>query len=155
MLLAVMMIACCGSAMAQQKGPDGRQRMNREQFAEKQAQHIAQTLAFSDDVTKKFVATYCECQKEIWALGPRGKRNKADATDEEVGQNIKNRFAMSEKLLKIRQKYYEEYSKFLTQKQIEQVYAQERKMMSRFSKRGKGGGKDAPNRKRPDSSAEK
>lgn len=43
---------------------------------------------------------------------------------------------MSEKILNIRQKYYKEYSKFLTQTQIERVYEQERKIMKRYAKRG-------------------
>ena len=39
----------------------------------------------------------------------------------------------SEKLLQIRQKYYAEYSKFLTQNQIKRVYVLERQMMKRLA----------------------
>ena len=47
---------------------------------------------------------------------------------------------MSEKILNIRQKYYKEYSKFMTQKQIQRVYEIEKNMMKRFSQhRGKKG----------------
>lgn len=47
---------------------------------------------------------------------------------------------MSEKILDIRQKYYKEYSKFMTQKQIQRVYEIEKNMMKRFAKRkGKNG----------------
>lgn len=137
MLLAIIMIASCGTAMAQPDGQGRKQRMNREQFAEKQARHIAQTLAFNDEITKKFVETYCDYQKELWALGTCPKHVQGNSPEKEAEKNLKERFAMSEKLLKIRQKYYEKYSKFLTQKQIERVYEMERQMMSRFAKRGK------------------
>ena len=47
---------------------------------------------------------------------------------------------MSEKILDIRQKYYKEYSKFMTQKQIQRVYEIEKNMMKRFAQRkGKNG----------------
>lgn len=150
MLLAIMLVAGCGAAMAQPDAQKKGQRMNREQFAEKQARHIAQTLAFSDEVTKKFVETYCDYQKELWALGTCPKRVPEDASEKEVEKNLKERFAMSEKLLKVRQKYYEKYSKFLTQKQIERVYEMERQMMSRFAKhRKQAGGKNFRGNRKP------
>mgnify|MGYP004525248931 CR=1 FL=1 len=140
-VIAVMMIASCATVFAQQntpQRPNQKQRISREQLAEVQAKHIANELAFSDAVTEKFVKTYCNYQKEIWALGPRQRPNKQGASEQENEERIKQRFAMSEKILNIRQKYYKEYPKFLTQAQIEKVYEQERKMMSRLAKRGQG-----------------
>ncbi len=137
--IAIMMIASCATVFAQQNTQqrhNQKQRMSREQLAEVQAKHIAGELAFSDEVTEKFVKTYCNCQKEIWALGPRQRPGKQGASEQENEDRIKQRFTMSEKILNIRQKYYKQYSKFLTQTQIEKVYEQERKMMHRLSKRG-------------------
>ena len=48
---------------------------------------------------------------------------------------MRKRFERSQKVLDIRNKYYQEFSKFLTQKQIEQMYDKERKMMKRLSER--------------------
>ncbi len=138
-VVAIIMIASCATVFAQQstpQRPNQKQRISREQLAEVQAKHIAGELAFSDDVTEKFVKTYCDCQKEIWALGPRHRPNKQGTSEQENEDRIKQRFAMSEKILNIRQKYYKEYSKFLTQAQVEKVYEQERKMMGRLAKRG-------------------
>ena len=138
-VIAIMMIASCASISAQQNKPhrpNQKQQISREQLAEVQAKHIAQELAFSDAVTEKFVKTYCSYQKEIWALGPRKRPNKQGVSEQENEERIKERFAMSEKILNVRQKYYKEYSKFLTQTQIEKVYEQERKMMHRLSKCG-------------------
>ena len=119
MMVALMVIATCTAAFAQSQGK--KQRMSREQ------------LAFSDDVTAKFVSVFCQQQQEIWALAPRLGRMAA-ATDEE---QIQQRFDRSEKILAIRKKYYKEYSQFLTQAQIKRVYEIERQTMKRFAKKAK------------------
>lgn len=138
-IIAVMVAAFGATASAQQSSqqrPNRQQRISREQLAEVEARHIARELAFSDVVTEKFVTTFCDYQKEIWALGPRKQVKRQGSSEQEDGERIKQRFAMSEKILDIRQKYYKKYSKFLTQAQIERVYEQERKIMNRHAKRG-------------------
>ena len=140
-IIAIMMIASCATVFAESNFPERtsqKQRLSREQLAEVQARHIANELAFSNAITEKFVKTYCNYQKEIWALGPRQRPGKHGMSEQDNEERIKQRFAMSEKILNIRQKYYHEYSKFLTQTQIEKVYEQERKMMNRLAKRGRG-----------------
>lgn len=115
-------------------------RMSREELAEKQALYIAHEIALDDASTTKFVAAYCAYQKEVWALGPRVKENKdTEMTEAEAEQLIQARFERSQKILTIREKYYKEYSKFLTAKQIERVYEIERQLMYRLSKSKKGG----------------
>ena len=132
LLLAVMMTACCVTTNAQDKG---KQRISREQLAETQARHIAQQLAFDDETTAKFVDTYSHCQKEVWSLAPRKRVGKgASKTDRETEEAIEERFDRSQKLLDIRKKYYKEYSKFLTPKQIQRVYSIEKNMMKRLGK---------------------
>lgn len=136
LLIVIMMVASNVVAIAQQ--PNRQQQVSREQLAEIEAKHIAHDLAFSDAVSGKFVATYCNYKKDIWALGPRLRPNRRGrASEQDNEERIKQRFAMSEKILNIRQKYYKEYSKFLTQTQIEKVYEQERMLMKRHAKRGK------------------
>ncbi len=136
LLIVIMMVASNVVAIAQQ--PNRQQQVSREQLAEIEAKHIAHELAFSDAVSGKFVATYCNYKKDIWALGPRLRPNRRGrASEQDNEERIKQRFAMSEKILNIRQKYYKEYSKFLTQTQIEKVYEQERMLMKRHAKRGK------------------
>lgn len=135
LLSILMMVVCtwCIAIPTQAQQSASKQRLTREQLAEVQAKHIAADLALSDELTAKFVDTYTQCQKEIWALGPRVKRNP-QATEEQTEQQLKHRFEMSEKLLNIRQKYYKKYSTFLTQKQIERVYQIEKQMMKRLAK---------------------
>lgn len=107
------------------------QRMSREQLAETQAKYIARELAFDDNLSSQFVTTYCECQKEIWALGPRSGKDCS----------MQERFDRSQKLLDIRQKYYRLYSRFLTDRQIENVYKLERRMKHRMQSKHKENGR--------------
>ena len=136
-LVALTLVAGSLTVTAQS---DNNQRMSREQLAETQAKHIANKLGFDDGTTKKYVETFCDYQKEIWALGPRdtGKK-KAEMTDAETAQEIQARFDRSEKILNIRQKYYKRYSQFLTPKQIDRAYKLEREAMKRLAKHDKKG----------------
>lgn len=127
-LTAVLILAFCAFGTAQ----DRQQRMSREQLAEKQARHIAQELTFDDATTQQFIETYCAYQQEVWTLGP--KRQNEPGTDEEAEQAIKERFERSQAILDLREKYYEEYSKFLTPRQIQRVYELERQAMNRLAK---------------------
>ena len=137
MMLVIAMTMFTVNSFAQ--APNNKQRLTREQLAEKQAQHIAKDLALDDETTAKFVNTFTKYQKEVWALGPRPRRN-ANSNEEQIEQDIKKRFEMSEKILDIRKKCYKEYSKFLTQTQIQRVYKMEKNMMKRLAQRkGKKG----------------
>lgn len=132
MMLVVAMTMITLNSFAQ--APNYKQRISREQLAEKQAQYIAKDLALDNETTTKFINTYIQCQKEVWALGPRPRRN-FNNNEEQTEQDIKKRFEMSEKILDIRKKYYNEYSKFLTQAQIQRVYKLEKNMMKRLAQR--------------------
>ena len=133
LLLVVALTTFCGTISAQ----TGKQRLTREQLAEVQAKHIAKEMAMDDATSQRFIDTFCQFQRDIWALGPRPKRSHRQMTDEETEQALKDRFAHSQKILDLRQKYYAIYSEFLTQRQIQRVYQLERQMMDRLSKHGK------------------
>ena len=53
-MVALMVFVFCTIGMAQNE----KQRMNREQLAEKQAMHIAQELSFDDATTQRFIEIY-------------------------------------------------------------------------------------------------
>lgn len=149
LMMVVAMMTVSTSVCAQ--APNQKQRLSREQLAEKQARYIAHDLGLDDKTSSKFIDTYTQFQKEVWALGPRPHHKKGDMkSDVQTEQEIKQRFEMSEKILNIRQKYYKKYSSFLSQQQIQRVYELERQMMKRFAKKGprKGMGKDGKPRPR-------
>ena len=125
--LAIAMVTISTSAYAQK---NERQRITREVLAETQARFIAKEMAMDDSTATRFVETFCQFQKEIWALGPRPRKESSSCSDAETKQIIADRFAHSQKILDLRKKYYAEYCKFLTQKQIERVYKLERRMMN-------------------------
>lgn len=148
MMMVVMMMTVTANVCAQT--PNQKQRLSREQLAEVQAKHIAHDLGLDDKTSSKFIDTYTQCQKEVWALGPRPHHKKGDVvSDAQTEQMIKQRFEMSEKILDIRQKYYKKYSQFLTQQQIQRVYEIERQMMKRFAQRGSRKGFNHAGKTRP------
>ena len=131
--MMVIAIAMLFSSINMSAQSNNQQRLSREELAEKLARHIAHELALDDATTQEYVATYCAYQKEVWALGPRVKRHSsANATEAEAEQANKARMEQSQKILDLREKYYKEYSKFLTQKQIERAYELEQQVMRRL-----------------------
>ncbi len=74
---------------------------------------------------------------------PKERPQKKEMTDAETEKAIKERFEQSQKMLNLREKYYAEYSKFLTPKQIQRVYTLEKQMMQRLSQH-KGKRPNAP-----------
>lgn len=129
-LAMIMAFALNANAQQTNNAQTDRQRMTREQLAEVQARHIAKVVGLDEAMTQKYVETYCDCQKEIWALGPRVKR----------GADMEQRFERNRKVIDIREKYYKKYKKFLTPEQIQKAYDEERRVMAHM-KRGKKGSK--------------
>jgi len=134
--ICAIMMAVCTTAVQAQDNQSKKQRKSREHLAEAQAKHIAYDLALDDATTQKFVKTFCDYQQEVWALGPKVKapKKKAEMTDAETDQVIKARMERSHQILNLREKYYKEYSKFLTPRQIQRVYELEKKSMKRLQK---------------------
>jgi len=139
-LCAIMMAVCTTSVLAQDKR-NKRQRIPREELALRQAKHIANELAFDDATTERFTQTFCEYQKEVWALNPRHEhRQHQDTimTDAEAEQAIKAQMERSQKLLDLREKYYAKYNEYLTPKQIQRVYQLEKQMMRKLARKPHG-----------------
>jgi hypothetical protein len=55
-------------------------------------------------------------------------------TDDEIATMLRNQFTQSRKMLDIREKYYNEFSKILSQKQILKIYQQEKMNANKFRK---------------------
>lgn len=124
-------------AMPVQAQRNRQQKKTREQLAEVQAKNIAGQMAMDEATTTKFVTVFCNYKREVWALGKGKPKGKVNNTEEEAKNAINCRFERSQKMLDIRKRYYKEYSTFLTQKQIEQVYKLERRQMKRMANKRK------------------
>lgn len=129
-LIAIIVVASGTAAMAQNNSG---QRLSREELATKQAQYIARELALNEPTANKYVETYCQYQREVWALGPR------------KGLTTEQRLERSQKILDLRKKYYHIYSGFLSEQQIDKAYKLEKKLLDRM---GKGNGKRKNQRNR-------
>lgn len=129
-LIAIMIVASGATTVAQNNSSP---RLSREELATKHAQYIAHELALDESTTNKYVETYCQYQREIWALGPR------------KGLTTEQRLDRSQKILDLRKKYYHIYSSFLSEQQIDKAYKLEKKLLDRM---GKGNGERKNHRNR-------
>ena len=79
----------------------------------------------------------------------KGSGNKAPKiTNEQAKEIIAEQFKRGQELLDLRKKYYNEYSKFLTQRQILKLYDLERSMGEQFAQGRNGGPAKAPGQDR-------
>ena len=151
MALAMFMVCMSMGANAQNKQKKDGSRMSVEQLTELRAKRIAQALALDDATTQKFTTTFCACQKELYAANKAMKENKgkkrSEMTDAEIETIQKDRFKQSRKLLDLREKYYGEYRKFLSARQVQRVYELEKQDFKKFASHA-AKNKKAPARKR-------
>ena len=149
MALAMFMVCMSMGANAQNKQKKDGSRMSVEQLTELRAKRIAQALALDDATAQKFTTTFCACQKELYAANKamnKGKK-RSEMTDAEIETIQKDRFKQSRKLLDLREKYYGEYRKFLSARQVQRVYELEKQDFKKFASHA-AKNKKAPARKR-------
>ncbi len=140
-LAAIIAIAPI-AATAQNQNRQGRHDpAQREAFSKAQAAEIAKKLDLNDEQTAKFTETYLNCQKEMWSMHKRDhKRVKpSEMTEDQAKAENTDRLESQQKFLDLRKKYYGEYSKFLTQKQILKMSEVEKTMMDRMMQQGPRG----------------
>ena len=140
----VLLVACFmgTQVMSAQHHENGkrpsRKRMTIEQMTNMQANKIIGDLGLDDKTAAKFKDVYARYMKEMNDLRKegmdfrmRGRIQKGDTlakmkmqmpTDAEVDKMMRDRFKQSRKMLDIREKYYDEFRKFLSPKQVEKVY---------------------------------
>ncbi len=134
LLLAVLLTAL---PLPAQNRKERRHKVSKTEMARKQATLIADELAFADETRERFIATFVNCQREMWGQlpgRPADKRGKA-MTDAQTDSLIRARFDHSQRMLDTRRKYYDKYREFLTPRQISRVYELERDMMKHLNGR--------------------
>lgn len=116
---------CSVPAYAQKKGGDKAQK------TEVRSAHMATILGLNAANTERFKTLYAKCSSEIHAAHQKYGRIRPKKgehlTDQQVKTNLERQFSLSQSILDIRKKYYAEYSKFLTPRQIERLYELEKK----------------------------
>lgn len=128
-ITGVFMLAALMSAAAAEPASD-----SRTELAQKEGRLFADKLGLDDSTAEKFIKIYVENQQEKWALQPRKQRhkNRVNRTDAQIDSAINAQFDNSQKLLDMRKKYYKQYRKLLTAKQVQMLYDQESKMNTRM-----------------------
>lgn len=137
-----------------EQGKRDRKRMTMERMVDMQANKIANSLGLDDKTTAKFVDIYKkyvteqnDVRREFHLYGYKGMKVKTEKnqdgqmkgqvvmpTDAEVDKMMRDRFKQSRKMLDIREKYYDEFRKFLTPKQVQKVYDQGQMNHGKFHK---------------------
>ena len=133
-----------------QVNKDKRQRHTPEQFMERQTNQMVNTLMLDDAAAARFVPVYQNYLKELRECRMMNRRQlssgqgteqkgmksqpKPVLTDAEVEQQIKGRFAQSRKILDVREKYYDEFRKILSPKQIMKIYRTEQNNANKLKK---------------------
>lgn len=118
-----------------------RPRISPEQMMQRQTRYVANQLALSDAAQAKFIEVYNKYQTELRSCHNQ-KREKLDKdrkaykelTDAEITARIEARFAQSHKILDIREKYYNEFKKILTPRQIQKMYKAEKDIQKKVHK---------------------
>ena len=112
---------------------DVRKRMSPEQMTEIRINRMVNELALDDASAVKFTEVYKKYMEEMSNLRStcplKAKKEEGKSyrrTDAEVEKSIEERFAMSRKKLDIREKYYKEFRKFLSPRQVEKIYMKEK-----------------------------
>lgn len=159
LFIALLVAGSQVSLFAQQvDGAKKKPRFTPEQMMEMQTNRIVKELALDDATAAKFTPIYTqymkdlrECRAEAWKqmkpenaeAGKQVEAKKEVPTDAEVEQRIKDRFANSRKMLDLQEKYYTEFRKVLSPKQIEKIYQMEKKQDgNRMRKNMRPGGRD-------------
>lgn len=160
LVMLAMFVAGGVSAQVQEKKAaekPKRPRMTEEQMIQKQTERMSAALLLDDETAAKFGPVYQQYLKEMGDIRKETRKNaqadkeqmkkneKVAPTDAEIEARMENRFASCRKMLDTREKYYKEFKKILTAKQIEKIYNQSFHAGKRFQKFGN---KQAPARQK-------
>lgn len=138
LLLLALGLTATASADNDKKGqrPQGMHQVN-------VAERLVEELNLDDATAARFTTVYSQYVQEMHAAykqhamirpqkGEDGK--KVRLTDEQVKHNLEEQLALSQTILDLRKKYYKEYLKFLTPRQIEKLGKLEKKQAGNVQK---------------------
>lgn len=142
----------CVQAQQKEKGEKAdRPRWTEEELIQRQAERMASTLMLDDKTEADFIALYeqyltdmknCRDQYREEVAKPERKDN-SPLTDEEIVERIEKRFDQQRQLLDIREKYYKDFKKMLTPKQLLRVFDEKRPAIDHHRRWAPNPGKNA------------
>jgi hypothetical protein len=123
LLIFVLSTILCFAAVAQQESAKKHQLKNgekpgKEEIIEKKCKKIADKLMLDDATVAKFTPVYKKYLSELSENFDLKKlNNEIEATDSDIDKTVSDSFAKARKTIDIREKYYNEFRRFLTAKQ--------------------------------------
>lgn len=158
-LLAAILVGSTMTLSAQNKEAHNKEaqtkkpRPTQEQIIEMQGNQMVKVLMLDDATAAKFLPVYtryltalreCRTMNRHARIGNTENQGeqanqgkpamKPALTDAEIEKQIKDQFAQSRKILDTREKYYNEFRKLLSPKQIAKIYQTERGNADKFKK---------------------
>lgn len=150
-ILAVLLMGSQMTLSAQNTdNKEKKQRPTPQQMVQMQTNQMVKILMLDDATAAKFTPVYEKYLKELrecremnhksrTAKAKQGtdanaKQERPSMTDDEIATMLRNQFTQSRKMLDVREKYYNEFSKILSQKQILKIYQQEKMNANKFKK---------------------
>lgn len=123
--VTMLLLVVGGTVFAQEKQVKKCAKCTPEQRMEMKIKHLQQALSLDDKTTAKFAPLYKEYMQELGSCcaKPEAKQKKADRTDEQIIQDMKDRFAAQQKMLDTKTKYFDKFQKILNARQLEKLFA--------------------------------
>ncbi len=117
------------SGQNEQRSKKQENRPTFEQMEQKQCNKMVKELMLDDVTSAKFIPIYKQYLEEIrtckflkYKKSMKKGENKVTQTDADIEKMIKDQFAQTRKMVDIQEKYYTEFQKILTPKQILRIY---------------------------------
>lgn len=156
LLVALATLFVALQATAQEPTKEEQKQMRQALRLENQCNELAAAMMLNDEQTAQFKPIYVRYTNDMRALRGKYKMHRPKPgsiksgepaeplTDQQIEENIRNRFALSRAIVDVREKYYEEFRTFLNPKQIEKMYKPEKKQGEQMhrahqNKKGKPG----------------
>lgn len=126
MIIIAMTMFMAVSLHAQQ--PANRQQAM--QRIEQQVRHYSEVFELNEEQAQQFGTLYKAYNKQMRAIYDQYRHERTaegtTLTDEQIEQRILDNFAQSRAILDVREQYYQEFRKFLTPSQINQIFEDEK-----------------------------
>lgn len=100
------------------------------QRIEQQVRHYSEVFELNEEQAQQFGTLYKAYNKQMRAIHDQYQHERTaegtTLTDEQIEQRILDNFAQSRAILDVREQYYQEFRKFLTPSQINQIFEDEK-----------------------------
>ena len=137
MIIIAMTMLVAISLHAQQPGGNGQtgngpagNRQQAMQRIEQQVRHYSEVFELNEVQAQQFGTLYKAYNKQMRAIHDQYRHERTaegtTLTDEQIEQLILDNFAQSRAILDVREQYYQEFRKFLTASQINQIFEDEK-----------------------------